>query len=495
MIKSITSLILVFKNSILKISRNVIWLLGLNVFIAICQFSAYAIISRSLGKEYLGVWALVIATTTIGQISSFGFSSGLVRYIPELVVNNRKSELSKMVSTVNFSNLIISLPVLFILFFPAKMYAQHLLNTSDYHVFEQSIVWVMIGMFINNLFSVYSAIFDGFQKFYTRCIIQISGWIIFLIGIIMLIPSFGLQGVAIAFLLQSIWQLFSSVIILIQQRIIKNPFSIYFDKKSFKLISSFGIKSQSISILVIFFDPVIKYFITKNLGLTATANFELSNKIVLQTRNLLASANQVLIPKFVLHRKTNTHEPYFEKVMKRNLVISITLGVFICLISPFINLFLLNRFDKDLMVCMILINFGWVCNMITSVHYNASIGLDKLNKLIIVHLIYAVTAIVGYLLLQQFSHLKTLFYFAPALSLFLGSLYNSFSLSKVLPSSTSWLKSDLFLFFILMSIAIILIPFSSITKAILIVSLFSIIYCIIIWVKHGKDYFKRISIR
>ena len=130
MIKSITSLILVFKNSILKISRNVIWLLGLNVFIAICQFSAYAIISRSLGKEYLGVWALVIATTTIGQISSFGFSSGLVRYIPELVVNNRKSELSKMVSTVNFSNLLISLPVLFILFFPAKLYAKHLLDTK-----------------------------------------------------------------------------------------------------------------------------------------------------------------------------------------------------------------------------------------------------------------------------------------------------------------------------------------------------------------------------
>jgi len=486
MIKSITSLKLVFKNSILKISRNVIWLLVLNVFIAICQFSAYAIISRSLGKEYLGIWALVIATTTIGQISSFGFSSGLIRYIPELSVNNRKSELYKMVSTVNFSNLIISLPVLFILFFPAKMYAQHLLNTSYYHVFELSIVWVMIGMYINNLFSVYSAIFDGFQKFYTRCIIQISGWIIFLIGIIILIPSFGLQGVAIAFLLQSIWQYFSAAIILIQQRIIKNPFSISFDKKSFKLISTFGIKSQSIGILVIFFDPLIKYFITKNLGLTATANFELSNKIVLQVRNLLASANQVLIPKFVLHKKTNTHQPYFEKVMKRNLFISITLGVIVCLISPFMNLFLLNRFDKDLMICIILINFGWVCNMITSVHYNASIGLDKLNKLIIVHLIYAVTAILGYLILQQFSHLKTLFYFVPALSLFLGSLYNSFSLSKVLPSSSSWLKSGLFLFFTLMSFGVILIPFSSITKAVLIVSLFSIIYCMFILLKYRK---------
>jgi hypothetical protein len=42
----------------------------------------------------------------------------------------------------------------------------------------------------------------------------------------------------------------------------------------------------------------------------------------------------------------------------------------------------------------------------------------------------------------------------------------------------------------LMSFGVILIPFSSITKAVLIVSLFSIIYCMIIWLKYRKNILK-----
>ena len=70
--------------------------------IALSQFIVYALINKNLGKEFLGVWSLVVAATSIGQISSFGFSNSLVRYLPEMLLNNEKEDITKMLGTVNF---------------------------------------------------------------------------------------------------------------------------------------------------------------------------------------------------------------------------------------------------------------------------------------------------------------------------------------------------------------------------------------------------------
>lgn len=446
--KKLYSLIAGFFN---KLGKNVFWLIGLNVITALNQFVVYALINKNLGKEVLGVWSLVIAATAIGQISSFGFSNGLIIYLPEMLVKNNKTGISKLIGTVNLSNMLFSLPALFILFFPALMYAKSLLNIQQVNIFKEVFIWYIGALFINNLFTVYACLFDGLQQYYNRCIIQICGSILFLIQCVILIPKLGLIGVAVAYFTQNIVQLMASVIIAKKTNILEYSMPFCFDQASFKLISVFGAKSQAIGILTLFFDPVVKYFITKKMGLVGVANYELANKISIQARNIFVSANQVIVPRVVIEKSKANLNNYFEMQGKKNNSIAILLGLLVLLGAPIAILIIYGHFDAQLMDYIVVVNFGWVCNMFIILHYNTSIGLNKLNDLIILHLINPFLIIVSCILISKYSLLNLLFFITPALALFITGIYISFRISKVVTTSFAWLKSFSFLYFLLVS--------------------------------------------
>lgn len=434
-----------------KINKNIAWLIGLNVVIALSQFIVYALINNNLGKEILGVWSLVVAVTSIGQISSFGFSNSLVRYLPEMLLKNQKDDIEKILGTINFSNFFLTLPILVLLYFPSIQYSGYLLNPEQLLIFKSVIPLSIAGLFINNLFAVYSFLLDAMQKYYLRSIVQITGWIFFLLISVVLIPLYGLRGVAIAFVVQNILQFVIIISLVSNQGVLQKTYPVYFDKKFFRHIFSFGLKSQYISILVIFFDPLVKFFITKNLGLSATANYELSNKIVVQARNLLVSTNQVIIPKIVLHNTAGTAGSYFTEVSHKNIFFSVSIGLLVLLFSPLVVYLFSNSYDSNLMQCIIIINLGWVCNMITSVHYYCCIGLDKIGQLVVYHFILSVTVIGLYLLFEHYLPWKSLNFAVPTVALFFGSIYNSYALSKKINTAFVWLRSGIFLYFIFVS--------------------------------------------
>lgn len=468
-------------NAVSKINKNTVWLILLNVVIALSQFIVYALINKNLGKELLGVWSLVVAATSIGQISSFGFSNSLVRYLPEMLLQNEKEDVGKMLGTINFSNFFLTLPILVLLYFPAIQYAAHLLNPQQLLIFKSVIPLSMASLFINNLFSVYSYLLDAMQKYYLRSVVQIQGWVIFLILATLLMPEFGLFGVAIAFFIQNILQFIIILAMIYKKGLLQKIYPIRFDKKSFRMVSSFGLKSQYISILVIFFDPLVKFFITKNIGLASTGNYEISNKIVMQARNLLVSTNQVIIPKIVLHNNKGTVNSYFDDISNKNILFSISAGMLILLFAPLAIFFFSGQYDNTLIQCIIILNLGWVCNMITSVHYFCSIGLDKIGKLVIYHMALSITVIILYLFLNRYLHVELLYFAVPSVALFLGSIYNSYILARKIGKVFSWLKSGILLYFIFVSFLLLVIYHTKSTAlTYLIMPIFFLLY--ICWI-------------
>ncbi len=473
------------KTLFFKVSKNVFWLICLSITTAACQFLVYAFINKNLGKEILGVWSLVIAATSIGQISNFGFSNGLVRYLPELISKNEREKISKLVSTIHFANFFLSLPVLFLLYFPAVKYAAYLLAPHQFQVFKSIIIWCMAGLFINNLFSVYSYLLDGMQKYYLRCLIQISGWIFFMISSVMLMPFKGIYGVALAFFFQSIWQLVIAYIIVAKNNYIPGGFEFGFDKKIFRMVSSFGIKSQAVSVLVIFFDPIVKFFITKNIGLIATANYEIANKIVIQVRNLLVSANQVIIPTMVINKSHGLENSYFDSMSRRNIILSVCAGIFVLLTSPLIILFFSGKFDPFLMNIIVVLNFGWICNMITSLHYYSCTSFDRLNSVIIYHFILAIFTCTTYFIISNFTHNDYIYFYVPPIVLFVGSIYNSYALSDIIDAAFSWLKSIPFLYITFGSIFFLVYSPKTILSAYGILIILSSVFFIWLWCKYN----------
>ncbi len=461
----------------LKINKNTVWLIILSIVVALSQFVVYALINKNLGKDLLGVWSLVVAATSIGQISNLGFSNSLVRYLPEMILRKKEEDINKMIGTINFTNLVITLPLLVLLYFPAIIYASYLLDSAQLLIFKSVIPLSMGALFINNLFSVYSYLLDAMQRYYLRCIVQITGWILFLILSVLLMPIYGLYGVAIAFFIQYLVQFTIILLVVYFKRLLQKVAPFHFDRKSFQMVSSFGLRSQSISILVIFFDPLVKFFITKNIGISATANYEIGNKIVMQSRNLLVNANQVIIPKIILEKDAGTENQYFKDILAKNILFSISAGMLILLLAPLAVCLFSDRQSNTLMLCVIILNIGWVCNMITSVHYYCGLGLDEIGRLVLYHLALSLSVVAFYFILIHFLHVTLLYYAVPSAALFLGSIYNSYILSQKIENVFLWLRSGYFLYFVMVSFLLLGFYFLNIpTLVYLVMPVFFLIY-------------------
>lgn len=447
----------VLKSSVhyFKNKKNITWILGLNIVAGVSQLIVYKLINVGLGQEQLGIWALIVTIYTFGLISNFNFSSSLVRYVPEYLVSGDDSKIEKMFGTTNSSILFISVPLLLIFYFFSIQYAKGLLNSVQLVIFSRSIIWVLSGIFFSNLFSVYACLFDGFQKFYTRCIIQISGWIIFLLSSIYFLGKYSLEGVAMAMFFQPIWQFLIAVIVIKKFVNIKKRFYLCFDKKTFKIIASFGIKSQTIGILSSLTDPVIKFFITQKMGLSGVANFEVANKITSQLRTLLVAANQVILPKAIHEISIGNFEKFLKETNKRNILYSVALGFLTLLLTPFIVYFITNKFELDLISYVIIFNIGWVLNMITSIHYYCCVALDKLNNLIYLHLAYTIMVIFLYYSSQYINVMSQWYMIIPTISLIFSSFHNVYYLRNI-KGVFNWAFSKPLLLFILFSIILLI---------------------------------------
>lgn len=451
---------LLLKLNTFTLNKNIVFIIVLNLVIALCQFITFTIINQKLGKDVLGIWSLVLAATAIGQLSGFGLSNGLVRYLPDFFFKNEIDKAEKLISTVNLSNSIFSIPLIVLLYFPIMMYAEQLLTGDQLRIFNDVIAWSLLSLFINNLFFVYSYVFDALQKHYIRCIIQISGWILFIFLTVIWVPKIGLKAVAYANVIQSVFQLLLIRISVYRTKLFKRIVFWEFDKRSFKLIFAFGAKLQLINILVIFFDPLIKFFITRYAGLSTTANYELANKMTIQARNLLVNANQTIIPQIVLHKSLGSFVSYFSEIKERNLMLSTLIGLAVLFLSPFAILIFAGQFDRLLFQGVILLNIASVSNMITSIYYFACMGTDKLNKLVILHFLYPFIAIIAFFILPQ-NNMNTIIAIAiPAFSTLIGSIYNSSVLSEI-AMPINWLWSDMFLFFVFISVIMLFIPITS----------------------------------
>ena len=440
-----------FKELSERVEKNIFWIIILNISSGASQFIVYSLINKELGKVSLGVWSLLIIANSLGQISNFNFSTSLTRLVPKLILDKNKSEISDLIKTANLANIIFTIPVLIVLYFFSLSYASALLETSQLLLYKTTLIWIIASSFLSTIFSVYSAVFDGFQKFYIRSIIQILGWAVFLILSIVLIPAYNLKGVGLAFFFQNLFVLFLAIVITIRSKFVEFDFTISFNKKWFKEITSFGFKFQATSILSLITEPIIKYFITKKLGLSVTANYEFANKLITQIRAFLVNANQVIVPNIVLHESKGTLADYFFQIQKRNTDLAVYIGLLTLFVSPIAILVFNNSFDAKLMQLVIVLNAGWVCNMITSIHYYTCIGLNKVGKLFFVHAFYALSILLLFIIFNQLPYINIFFIFIPAMSLFIASVYNS-SVLKNLKGSYYWITSTKFIMFLILSI-------------------------------------------
>lgn len=388
-------------NSKKRISINVISSVLQVGVVGIIYLIVYKILLNKIGIEQLGIWSLILASTSVANLANFGITSGIVKFVAEYFSKKETKKIEKIIFT-SFSSLIIFFVLISLIIYPLSKYIlRYVIETKHYELALKIVPVSLISLVVSSISGVFTSVLEGIQKNYIKNFLVTMSTIVFLVGVVFLTDKYGLEGVAYSQLLQSVFLFLVSYLLVAFEF---KSFLILFSnwsKEIFKQIMGFSLKFQLISMLVLFFDPITKAFLGKFGGLTFLGYYEMANKLVYQVRALVVNANQVMIPVLIhsVHSEKDNVNNLYNTNLKLTFLISLLLMGSLVILTPLISFLWIGELKKEFIFCIPILIIGVFTNLISSPAYFASIADGDLKILLKTHVIMTlINVLLGYFL-------------------------------------------------------------------------------------------------
>ncbi len=352
-------------------------------------FILYRYLLDELGVEKIGIWSLVLATASVSHIGSLGLSAGIVRYVSQALGQNKPKRAGKIIQTVTLT-LSIFVAILLIICYPLFVKAiTYLLPAHGLTSALTILPYALLSLWATIISSIFTGGLDACQRIDLRCILLIFTHIMYLGLVILWVPTYGLEGVALAQVTQSFGLMIMSWLVLRYQLPILPLIPYRWKFSILKELFKYGAQFQAIGIMNMFFDPVTKGLISKFSGLEALGYYEMANKLIRQGRSVIVEANRVIVPTVSIMQ---IHEPKkitqlflvsYQITFYISVLFYVSLGVFL----PIILYLWVGEYEPIFLQFALLLNFGWFVNTLISPAFFANLGTGELKLNLISHII------------------------------------------------------------------------------------------------------------
>ena len=384
-----------------KLLFNSIAAIGQVLIVGIVYLLLYRYLLVTLGIELLGVWSLIIASTSLALIANFGISTSIIKFVATYHARNDMESLKKLVFTASVFIIITYSIISFIILIGGNYILPHFIEAKYLPIALEILPFSLISLVINALGGVISSCLDGIQKNYIKSyIVSFTSILLFALSVL-LTPKFGLKGLIFAQIIQAVVVLFASTYFL--SKYIKGVFSFQWNwsKSLFQEIIDYGIKMQALSIMQMSFEPITKALLSKYGGLAMVGYYEMASRLVTQLRGLIVSANQVIIP--VVADAKETNESYVKELYVKTfsivLLFDIVLITGIIITSPIVSFLWIGKIVPFFLFAVVLNSIVAFFNIISNPAYFSCLGEGKLNWLIYSYLaISIINPVLGYFL-------------------------------------------------------------------------------------------------
>ena len=272
-------------------------------------FVLFYYLLRTIGPVQMGVWSIVLATVSAAHLSELGFSGGVVKFVAQYIGRSEDRSAAMVVETATLSIAgfigVILIPAYFVL----RWLLGHILPAESLADGLIVLPYALVSFWLNSVGGISLAALDGVRRTDLRSIISMAGTAIHLALVFVLVPRYGLVGLAYAQVVQS------SVVLITAWSLLRHfmpsllLIPIRWGKNIFREILSYSLNLQFASLVHMLLDPLTKVLLSKLAGLEVVSYFEMVNRMVAQVRALLVSANQVVVPVIA-----NLHESTPEKI-------------------------------------------------------------------------------------------------------------------------------------------------------------------------------------
>lgn len=368
-----------------QITINALSAIGQVLIVGIVYFFLYKVVLVQIGVELLGVWSLIIATTSVAAIANFGMSSGIVKFVATYKARDDLEAIDRLIFTSGLF-VLFTYSVLAILIYVLGGKILPYFIDSDYVSIALKILpFSLISLVVNALGSIYNSAIDGIQKNYLKSIIVTCGSIVLLGISIYLTPVCGIYGLVYAQIIQSSFVLVLTVYCFWRYSGVPMSLAWKWDKNLFKEIFSYGVKIQAASVLEMTFEPITKFMLSKYGGLTFVGYYEMAARLIIQLRSLIVSANQVMIPVVAesKEKERDNQQDSYKKHFGLVLFMSILWATAIIVGAPWISLIWVGRYEAVFILVVILSTSGTFLNILSTPAYFNFMGVGNLNWILI----------------------------------------------------------------------------------------------------------------
>ena len=352
----------------------------------VTYFLLYKFLLHQIGADKLGVWSLILSTSSIANLANFGLTSGTVKFIAEYDQLKKHELIVKLVFT-SVVSLIAFFSVFILIVYASSFYwLKFFVDPKYLPLALQFLPYSLVSLLINTTGGVYTSVLDGFQRNYIKNAIYLIGMLLFTFLCFFLIPLMGVMGLAYAQVGQAVF-VFGAAYIYARGYYGKYSSSILswnWDKKIFRELISYGSQFQLISICQMFFDPITKMFLSKFGGVQMVAYYEMSNRLVSQFRNLIVSANQVMIPVIAaaaVHTKEKSKE-FYQNTISLIMFIEVPMITAIIISAPLISQLWIGHIEHDFLFFMYLLLMVAFIHILNGPAYFGILAEGRLKKML-----------------------------------------------------------------------------------------------------------------
>lgn len=344
-------------------------------------FLLYRYLLRRLGAEQLGLWSVLLASTSVARLTDLGMTGSVVKFVARYRARQAPEEASLVVQTTVLTiGGIMGLVLLAV--YPL------LLRILDWTIPASSILqakailpWAVLGVWVGSISGVFQAALDGCQQAGYRNLLNIGGNVFMITAVMWFVPLYGLGGLARVQVAQSVLLVLANWFLL--QRFMPGlPWLPWrWSNARFREMFSYSLNFQVTTVAIMLCDPATKILMSRFGGLGAAAYYEMANQLVVRIRTLLVSANSVMVPVIAELQETSPGQLRAMYVRAYETVFFLATPVYagLLLLLPLVSLVWIGHIEEQFLVFSVILVGTYFLNNLEVPAYFDNLGTGSLR--------------------------------------------------------------------------------------------------------------------
>lgn len=324
-------------------------------------FLIYRYVLLTGGPEMLGLWSLTGGLALFVRMMDLAGAGSLARFLALAPDKARASSPAEFVDTVVLATIALIGTLVVFAYWPLSLLLAGLVDSAPMQELAQALlVYALATVVLSVIGDTHMNALDGVMRADLRSVILIVALLVFCLAALVLLPLYGLVGLAIAQLLQQVATIVLGRCALMRSIPNLSVLPRRWSSQALRQTVSYALRLQAILLTTLVMIPVSRILVTHIAGLATLGVFEAAQRIVLSILVLALAAARPLTPVFaqVHQRDLDQSRHLLARTCSRAAWVGGVLLSGVCVAGPVLSLLLLGELSELFMIYLGALSVG-----------------------------------------------------------------------------------------------------------------------------------------